>query len=196
MTNIPDSFLPPNSQPWGRWVTNNIRQFFNKREEYDLATANAIRQLNIAIPQPMRGAISRQTSGTVVINTAGVYEPINLAGTLDTDASFNMVASGAPNVAGLKNDTDQTRTMVVIGSYDGKAGNNQTIGCKLAINGVLVDESECTSFSGNILQFSKTLSQWIVKLGPGDEVTMYAANLSATDNIDLARYKMIAHAIP
>jgi hypothetical protein len=196
MSNIPESYLSPNSQPWGRWVTNSLREFFRKREEYDIAVQNSIRQINIAIPQPMRGAISRQTSGTVTITTAGVYEPINLAGTLDTDVSFNMSISGAPNVSGLKNDTDQTRTMVVIGSYDGKAGNNQTIGCKLAINGVLIDESECTSFSGNILQFSKTLSQWIVKLGPGDEVTMYAANLDATDDIDLTRYKMVAHAIP
>lgn len=196
MSNIPESFLPPNSQPWGRWVTNNIRQFFNKREEYDLATANAIRQLNIAIPQPMRGLLTRQTSGTVTITTAGVYVPINLASTLDADVSFNMVASGAPNVTGLKNDTDQTRTMVFIATYDGKGGNNQAIGLKLALNNVPIDASECTSFAGGGGQFGKAMTQYMMKVEPDDEVTMWAANIDATTNLSIARLKLLAHAIP
>jgi hypothetical protein len=196
MSNIPDSFLPPTSQPWGRWVTNSLRDYFRKREEYNLATFNAIRQLNIAIPQPMRGAISRQTSGTVTITTADTYVPINLAGTLDTDVSFNMVASGAPNVSGLKNDTNQTRTVVFIATYDGKGGNNNAIGLKLALNNVPIDETECTSFGGSTGQVAKTMTQWIMKVEPGDEVTMWAANKDATDNLDIDRFKLIAHAIP
>jgi hypothetical protein len=196
MTNIPQSYLPPASQPWGRWVTNSIRDFFRKREEYDIAVQNSIRQLNIAIPQPMRGLLTRQTSGTVVITTAGVYVPINLAGTLDTDVSFNMVASGAPNVTGLKNDTDQTRTMVFIATYDGKAGNNHAIGLKLALNGVPIDASECSSFAGGGGQFGKTMTQYMMRVAPGDEVTMWAANLDTTTDITMARYKLLAHAIP
>ena len=142
MTNIPQSYLPPASQPWGRWVTNSIRDFFRKREEYDIAVQNSIRQLNIAVPQPMRGLLWRQTSGTVAITTAGVYVPMNLAGTLEADVSFNLVASGAPNVTGFKNDTDQTRTVVIIATYDGKGGNNNAIGLKLALNGVPIDATE------------------------------------------------------
>jgi hypothetical protein len=196
MSNIPNSFLPPTSQPWGRWVTNGLREFFRKREEYDLATFNAIRQLNIAIPQPMRGLLTRQTSGTVTITTAGVYVPINLASTLDTDVSFNMVASGAPNVTGLKNDTDQTRTMVFIATYDGKGGNNHAIGLKLALNNVPIDASECTSFAGGGGQFGKAMTQYMLRMAPDDEVTMWAANIDATTNISIARLKLLAHAIP
>jgi hypothetical protein len=196
MTNIPDSFLSPNSQPWGRWVTSSLREFFRKRDEYDLATQNSIRQLNIAIPQPMRGLLTRQTSGTVTISTAGVYVPINLAGTLDTDVSFNMVASGAPNVTGLKNDTDQTRTMVFIATYDGKGGNNHAIGLKLALNNVPIDASECTSFAGGGGQFGKAMTQYMLRMAPDDEVTMWAANIDATTNISIARLKLLAHAIP
>jgi hypothetical protein len=196
MTNIPQSYLPPASQPWGRWVTNSIRDFFRKREEYDIAVQNSIRQLNIAIPQPMRGLLTRQTSGTVVITTAGVYVPINLAGTLDSDVSFNMVASGAPNVTGLKNDTDQTRTMVFIATYDGKAGNNHAIGLKLALNGVPIDASECSSFAGGGGQFGKTMTQYMMRVAPGDEVTMWGANLDTTTDLDIARLKLLAHAIP
>jgi hypothetical protein len=196
MTNIPQSYLPPNSQLWGRWVTNGIRDFFRHREQYDIAVQNSIRQLNIAIPQPMRGLLTRQTSGTVDIITAGVYVPINLAGTLDSDVSFNMVASGAPNVTGLKNDTDQTRTVVFIATYDGKAGNNHAIGLKLALNGVPIDASECTSFAGGSGQFGKAMTQYMMRVAPGDEVTMWGANLDTTTDLDIARLKLLAHAIP
>jgi hypothetical protein len=196
MTNIPQSYLPPNSQPWGRWVVDSLRDFFRHREQYDIAVQNSIRQLNIAIPQPMRGLLTRQTSGTVTISTAGVYVPINLAGTLDTDVSFNMVASGAPNVTGLKNDTDQTRTMVFIATYDGKGGNNHAIGLKLALNNVPIDASECTSFAGGGGQFGKAMTQYMLRMAPDDEVTMWAANIDATTNISIARLKLLAHAIP
>lgn len=195
MSNIPDSFLPPNSQPWGRWVTNGLREFFRKRDEYDKATFNAIKQLNIAIPQPMRGLITRQTSGTVTITTAGVYVPINLASTLDTDVSFNMVASGSPNVSGLKNNTNQARTMVFIATYDGKAGNNHAIGLKLALNNTPIDASECTSFAGGGGQFGKAMTQYMLRMEPDDEVTMWAANLETTDDLDIARLKLLAHAV-
>jgi hypothetical protein len=192
---IPESYLPPNSQPWGRWVTNSIREFFRKRDQYDLDTQNAIRQLNIAIPQPMRGLLTRQTSGTVTISTAGVYVPMNLAGTLDADVSFNMVTSGAPNVTGFKNDTDQTRTVVVIATYDGKGGNNNAIGLKLALNGVAIDATECRSFGGGTGQVGKAMTQYMMRLAPDDEITMLAANIDATTNITVERFKLLAHAV-
>lgn len=196
MTNIPESYLPPASQPWGRWVTNGLRDFFRKREEYDIATQNSIRQLNIAIPQPMRGMLWRQTNGTVDIVTAGVYVPINLAGTLDTSTTFNMVEATSPNVTGLKNDTDQTRTMVIIATYDGKGGNNNAIGLKLALNGVAIDATECRTFGGSSGQVGKAMTQWIQKMEPGDEISMLAANIDATDDIVIERFKLLAHAIP
>jgi hypothetical protein len=196
MTDIPQSYLPPTSQPWGRWVTNGIRDFFRHREQYDLAVQNSIRQLNIAVPQPMRGLLTRQTSGVVDIITAGVYVPINLAGTLDSDVTFNMAACSAPNVTGLKNETDQTRTMVFIATYDGKGGNNHAIGLKLALNGTPIDASECTSFAGGSGQFGKAMTQYMMRVAPGDEVTMWAANIDSTTDITIARLKLLAHAIP
>ena len=195
MTNIPDSFLPPASQPWGRWVTNGLRNYFRKREEYDLATQNAIRQLNIAIPQPMRAVLWRQTTGTVTVTVAGTYYPINLAGTLDTDATFNMVASGSPNVTGVKNDTDQARTVVFVATFDGKCGNNNAMGLKLALNGTPIDATECRSFAGSSGQVGKTMTQWIERMEPGDEVTMLGANIDTTDDLVLDRFKLMAHAI-
>ncbi len=194
MTNIPDSYLPPTSQPWGRWVTNSLREFFRKRDEYDRATFNAIRQLNIAIPQPMRAVLWNQVGGTVAVTTAGVYYPINIAGTLDPDATFNMTA-GTTNATGLVNDTNQARTVVFIATYDGKAGNNNAIGLKLSLNGTLIDATECRSFGGSTGQVGKTMTQWIERVEPGDEVAMWGANIDATDDLVLERFKFMAHAV-
>jgi hypothetical protein len=151
-----------------------------------------------ADPILVRGAISRQTSGTVNITTAGVYVPMGLSGTLQTGETLrNMMAADnnfPTDVSGLKN-TGDTKTLAVIATYDGKAGNNQAIGLKLAVNGVPFDMTECTSFGGPSGQFAKTMTQWIFQVGNGDEITMWVANKDGTTNLDIARYKMIAYAI-
>jgi hypothetical protein len=195
MTKNPESFLPPPSQPWGRWVVSNILRLTRTLERFQRDVNNNLRQLNISQRQPMRGLIWRQTTVTVPITTAGVYVPIDAAGTVDANVTFNMEASDAPNVTGLKNTTGQERIMVVIATYDGKGGNNNAIGLKLALNGVLIDGSECRSFGGSSGQVAKTMTQWVVKLGAGDEVSMYAANIDATTNLTIERYKMVAHAV-
>jgi hypothetical protein len=147
-------------------------------------------------PILVRGSISRQTSGTVAIATAGVYVPMNLSGTLQTGETLRnmMAADGAGDVSGLKN-TGDTKTLAVIATYDGKAANNESIGLKLAINGVPLNETECTSFGGPGGQFAKTMTQWLVHVGNGDQITMWVANKDGTTNLDIARYKMIAYAI-
>jgi len=192
---IPKSYISPQSQPWARWVTDNIRNILNKNQKFDIDTYNAIRQLNIAIPQPMRAVLWNQTGGTVTVTVAGDYYPINLAGTLDPDATFNMTASAAPNVTGVKNNTDQARTVVFVATYDGKGGNNNAIGLKLALNGTAIDATECRSFGGSTGQVGKTMTQWIERMEPGDEVTMLGANIDATDDLELERFKLLAHAV-
>lgn len=191
---IPNSYLQPASQPWGRWVTDAIRSFNAKRSEYDLATNNAIRQVNLSVFQPMRAVLWNQTGGTVAVAAAGTYYPINLSGTLDGDATFNMVA-GTTNATGLKNDTDQARTVVFIATYDGKCGNNNAMGLKLALNGTPIDATECRSFGGSTGQVGKTMTQWIERMEPGDEVSMWAANIDTTDDLDIDRFKLLAHAV-
>jgi hypothetical protein len=192
---IPKSYISPQSQPWARWVTDSIRNILNKNQKFDIDTYNAIRQLNIAQRQPMRAVLWNQTGGTVAVTTAGVYYPINIAGTLDSDATFNMTASAAPNVTGVKNNTDQARTVVFVATYDGKGGNNNAIGLKLALNGTAIDATECRSFGGSTGQVGKTMTQWIERMEPGDEVTMLGANIDATDDLELERFKLLAHAV-
>lgn len=192
---IPQSYLQPASQPWGRWVTSTLRNYLAKRQEFDLGTYNAIKQLNNSIFEPMRGILYNQAGVTITVSGAGTYYPINTAGTLDADATFNMVA-GTTNLTGLKNNTDQARTIVFIGSYDGKAGNNHAIGLKLALNGVPIEATETKSFAGNSNQFGQVITQWIIRVEPADEVSMWVANIDHTDDLEIHRFKLLAHAIP
>jgi hypothetical protein len=158
--------------------------------------SDPIRSVDLPEPILVRGAISRQSSGAVTITTAGVYVPLNLSGTLQTGETLRnmMAAEAAGDVSGLKN-TGNTKTLAVIATYDGKAANNQAIGLKLAVNGVPLNETECTSFGGPGGQFAKTMTQWIVHVGNGDEVTMWVANKDGTENLSIARYKMIAYSV-
>ena len=191
---IPDPYLPPPSQPWGRWVTSTLRNYLAKREDFNIGTYNAIKQLNTATFQPMRAVLWRQTTGTVSVTAAGTYYPINLSGSMDTDASFNM-QSGLVNATGVVNTTDQARTVVFVATYDGKCGNNNAMGLKLALNGVPIDATECRSFAGSAGQVGKTMTQWIERMEPGDEVSMWAANIDTTDDLEIQRFKLLAHAV-
>ena len=193
---IPKSYISPQSQPWARWVTDNIRNILNKNQKFDIDTYNAIRQLNIAQRQPMRAVLWNQTSSVITITTAGEYVPINVAGTLDTTATFNMEATGSPNVTGFKNITNQARTVMMFASYDGKCGNNNAMGLKLALNGTAIDATECQSFAGGGGQVGKTFTHWIMRMEPDDEVTMLCANIDNTTDLTIDRFKFIATAIP
>ena len=193
---IPDSYLPPPSQQWGRWVTSTLRNYLGKREQYDIDTYNAIKQLNTSTYQPMRAVLYNQTGGTVVIATPGEYIPLNLAGTLDPTVTFNLGNSSAPNVTGIKNITNQARTVIIVASYDGKCGNNNAMGMKLALNGVPILGTECRSFASSTGSVGKALTHWIMRIEPGDEVTMLCANIDTTDDLTIDRFKFTAHAIP
>jgi len=185
MAKIPEAYLQPASQPWGRWVTSTLRNYLAKRQEYDLATENAIRQLNIATAQPMRAVLWRQTSTTVSIATAGTYVPINVAGTLAMD--FNMIA-GTTNASGLKNNIDRARTVSLAASFEGVGASGNVVGLKLALNGVPIDATESRSTTGG-------RSQWIQRMEPGDEVSLWVANIDATDDVVVARFNLLAHAV-
>jgi hypothetical protein len=39
------------------------------------------------------------------------------------------------------------------------------------------------------------MTQYMMRVAPDDEVTMWAANLDGTTNISIARLKLLAHAI-
>ena len=138
-----------------------------------------------------RGQASKMTSGTIAIATAGTYQSTGLTATFDSASDYQVVL-GTSDTFGLKNDSGATKLFQVIASMDASAGNNQTLGIKLAKNGTPINESECRAFTGSNAQVAKLICFWMVELADGDEVAMYVTNHSDTTSISFQRGRISA----
>jgi len=136
------------------------------------------------------GQISRQTSGTVTVAATDTFYAINLAGTLDAANSFGVV-TGTNEQLALKNDSGEPQLFTVIGTADVRAANNQVLGLRLAVQGVTIAATECRVTTGTT-NYGKLLSQWIVELANGEEVSLHVANHSGITNITVDRAKVVA----
>ena len=142
------------------------------------------------LSRSLYGQLSRMSAGTVTITTAGTYVTTGLTGTVDTSITTGLVI-GTTDALGLKNDSDETHRVPVYASYDGKAGNNKVLGLKLAVNGVVVDETECRAASGSTREEAKLVTRWILELDDGDEVSLFVANHTDTTNISIERCRLV-----
>ena len=138
-----------------------------------------------------RGQASKMTSGTIAIATAGTYQSTGLTATFDSASDYQMVL-GTTDTFGLKNDSGTTKLFMVQASMDASAGNNHTLGIKLAKNGTPINQSECRAFTGSNEQVAKLFCFWMVELADGDEVAMYVTNHSATTAISFQRGRISA----
>lgn len=134
------------------------------------------------------GQAYRATSGTISIASVGAYVPTGLVFTLDSIG--NQVTLGTTDKGALKNVSGQTITARVFASYDGHAGNNQQLGLQLAKNGSLITGSECRAFASSSSAIAKLACTWFVELADDDEVSLYAANHTATDDIEMQRARI------
>jgi hypothetical protein len=138
-----------------------------------------------------RGQASKTTSGTIAITSADTYQSTGLTATFDSATDYQVVL-GTSDTFGLKNDSGATKLFMVQASMDAYAGNNHTLGIKLAKNGVGIDQSECRAFSGSTGQIAKLFCFWMVELADGDEVALYVSNISDTTTIQFQRGRISA----
>lgn len=138
-----------------------------------------------------RGQASKTTAGTIAIAQAGTYQSTGLTATFDSATDYQVVL-GTSDTFGLKNDSGATKLFMVQASMDAYAGNNHTLGIKLAKNGVGIDQSECRAFSGSTGQIAKLFCFWMVELADGDEVALYVANIGDTTTIEFQRGRISA----
>ena len=138
-----------------------------------------------------RGQASKTTSGTIAITSAGTYQSTGLTATFDSATDYQVVL-GTSDTFGLKNDSGATKLFMVQASMDAYAGNNHTLGIKLAKNGVGIDQSECRAFSGSTGQIAKLFCFWMIELADGDEVALYVANINDTTTIQFQRGRISA----
>jgi hypothetical protein len=149
-------------------------------------------ELEQAIAQePVRGQASRMTTGEITIATQGVYVATGLVATFDSATASEMTL-GTVNTFGVKNTSGETRLMQVYGSIDAVAGNNQTLGIKLALNGAPIDQTECRAFTGSGGQEAKLVTNWMISMADDDEVSLFIANHSGTTNIEFRRGRIVA----
>jgi hypothetical protein len=140
---------------------------------------------------PVRGQASKMTDGTISGLTQGVYKVTGLTATFDTATASGMTL-GTTDLFGLKNTSGATQLMRFYGSIDATANNNQTLGVKLAKNGIAIDETECRAFTGSGGAEAKLVTSWMISMAANDEVSLMIANHSGTQNITLKRGRILA----
>jgi hypothetical protein len=152
-------------------------------------------KLENAIEAPqVRGQASKMDSGTIVISTQGVYVTTGLTATFDAATASGMTL-GTVDTFGLKNTSGGTKLLRFYGSIDAVPGNNETVGIKLALNGVAIAETECRAFKASGASVAKLVTSWMIELKNGDEVSLLIANHTSTNDIDFQRGRIIASEI-
>jgi hypothetical protein len=143
---------------------------------------------------PIRGQVSKTTSGTVTISTAGVFVSTGLTGTFDSSVAAG-TALGTTDTFAVKKTADGKHFMRVYASADAKAGNNETIAIKLALNGVAIDQTECRAHALTGVDEAKLVTSWIVEMDKNDEIALFVANITSSTNIDVKRARILAAAV-
>lgn len=141
-----------------------------------------------------RGQISKMTSGLITIVTQGAYVSTGLTATLDATTASGM-ALGTTDTFALKNSSGATKLFRFYGSIDAADGNNNTLGIKLAKNGIAIDATECRAFTGSSNQEAKLVTSWMIELANEDEVSLLIANHSHATNIEFRRGRLVASEI-
>jgi hypothetical protein len=148
--------------------------------------------LETAIEAPaIRGQVSRTSVGAISIASQGDYQSTGLTGSFDT-ATGEGLALGTTDTFAIKNTSGATKLLQFYASIDAAAGNNQTLGIKLAKNGTPVDQTECRAFTGSGGQEAKLVTNWIIEVANNDEVALFVANISASTNLELRRARIVA----
>jgi hypothetical protein len=101
---------------------------------------------------------------------------------------------GTTHAFALKNTSGATKLMQIYGSIDAKTatGNNKVLGIKLAKNGTAIDQTECRAFTGSGAEEAKLVTNWMISMAANDEVALFIANHSGTENISFGRGRLVA----
>lgn len=137
-----------------------------------------------ALEERFHGLVFYSVETEVTITTAGTYVDLPFTGTLN---DLSVGAASAVGKLGLKNVSQKPHFVEVTGTADVEAkGSAKEMGLRLVKNGSSIDGGECratvaTGFIGKLHSFA------IVRVEPGDEVTMQIANFTNTSNPDFER---------
>lgn len=146
-----------------------------------------LRRRVAVLEERFHGLVYYTTETEVTINTVGEYVDLPFTGTLN---DLSVGAASVPGKLGLKNVSQKPYLVEVKATADLEAkGSAKEMGLRLVKNGVAEAGAECratvaTGYIGKLHSFG------IVRVEPGDEVTMQIANFSNTNNPDFERGRM------
>ena len=135
--------------------------------------------------------VYRATSGTITIGTAGTYVDIPFTGTLG-----DVSVGGEPvdSKLGIRNVSQKKYLVRVQATFDAAAtGAGAQMGLRLMLNGAPIDGAECRASTTAAGVIAKLHSFALLYVGPSDEVTMQAANITNTNNITFERGRIEWH---
>jgi hypothetical protein len=140
---------------------------------------------------PFRGLTSRTSSGTIAFTgvTIGDYINSGLTGTLDNASAEGTAAAGA-NKFGLTRTDSGTAWCHVIATADVAGAANKRIGIKLAVNGAVIDASEC-NITITATTIGKLHTMFLLELDEDDEVTVWFANYTNQQAITIERARLV-----
>jgi hypothetical protein len=143
------------------------------------------RRIN-TLEERFHGLVASSTLTAVTINTAGTYVDLAFTGTLGEAKGVGLAASNF----GLKNVSRKAYLVDVTATADFEAkGSNKEIGLRIVKNGQSLDGAECRATVANNF-IGKLHSFGIVRVEPGDELTVQVANFTNTNNPDFQRGRM------
>ena len=126
--------------------------------------------------------------------TQGVYQSTGLTGTLDAEAYG--VSLGTTDALAVKNTSGETVLFKIYASADVQAGNNHVLGIKLALNGTIIDETECKSHTGTgSSNFAKLVTNWMIELNDDDEVALYITDHTSGGTLTVQRCRIVASTV-
>jgi hypothetical protein len=153
----------------------------------DLETEVALLRRRVrTLEERFHGLVYYSTQTEVTITTAGTYVDLPFTGTLGE-------AEGVASVTGklgLKNISSKPYYVDVTATADLEAkGSAKEMGLRIVKNGASLNGAECRATVANNY-IGKLHSFGIVRVEPGDELTMQIANFTNTSNPDFERGRM------
>jgi hypothetical protein len=136
------------------------------------------------------GQVSKMGDDTITITTQDVYVSTGVLGVLDSVAEG--IALGTTDTFAVKNVSGHTRRVAIFGSIDAKTNaGNQLLGLRMALNGTTIPATECRANQASAGLEAKLVTRWILELAPDDEVALFVANHTSTQDITFKRGRIV-----
>jgi hypothetical protein len=150
-----------------------------------------VNEIEREIGDRFQGFVYASTPSTVTIASSATYVDLAVTGTLADVSEGSEALSGK---LGIKNSSNRTRLVRVQATYDAAStGAGAELRLRLVKNGSAITGAECAASTTAAGVIAKLHSFALVRVDPGDEIWMQAANWTNSNNISFVRGRIEWH---